>query len=227
MPGVSNRHADRRSRPLDVGGAGRLVGSPDGEDLHLLTEDLQTLKRNWALIHPGLPQTGSWVLAADRRTDYRVVRAVFAACAEAGFTNGQLLVSKTVPPWTISERGARVWVFGAATHASGCSGDSGEGRPAPSRGVPEGVNRRDLSLHREVEGVAGSGEPDLSHEPSVDFAEHLRQWGALGEERDGRGQLADEEVGRGRTVVAPPLRRSHDLLGRCWSEFDGDAQRAF
>ena len=86
---------------LGVGGTGRRVDGPGREDLQALTDDLLTLRRNWSLIHPAETPSPSWVLQADRRTDFRLVRAVFAACAKAGYTNGQLLVRKQVPSWTL------------------------------------------------------------------------------------------------------------------------------
>lgn len=67
-------------------------------DLATLKEDLEPLTRNFALIHPGEPRPTSFVLLADRRTEYRLIRQVFAAFAEAGFPNGQLIVSA---PYTL------------------------------------------------------------------------------------------------------------------------------
>jgi biopolymer transport protein ExbD len=52
-----------------------------------LVQDLETLRRNWAILHPSQPFPGTVIIQADVNTDYRVVKKVMFSAAQAGYAN--------------------------------------------------------------------------------------------------------------------------------------------
>jgi biopolymer transport protein ExbD len=52
-----------------------------------LVQDLETLRRNWTILHPSQPFPGTVIIQADVNTDYRVVKKVMFSTAQAGYAN--------------------------------------------------------------------------------------------------------------------------------------------
>ena len=52
-----------------------------------LIQNLETLKRNWSIIHPGEPFPGNVILQSDVDIDFRVVKKVMFSAAQAGYSN--------------------------------------------------------------------------------------------------------------------------------------------
>lgn len=59
-----------------------------------LVNDLETLHRNWALLHPHDAFPGAVVLQVDRAVDFRVVRDVMFSAAQAGYPNVRFAVNQ-------------------------------------------------------------------------------------------------------------------------------------
>lgn len=89
---------------LDVGGQGHRIadvpslmresGAAGDWRIEALVQDLDTLKRNWSIIHPREPFPAAVVLQADKNTDFRVLKKVMYSCAQAGYANISFLVNK-------------------------------------------------------------------------------------------------------------------------------------
>jgi len=60
-----------------------------------LINDLETLKRNWAILHPSEPFAGTVILQADRSIDFRVIKKIMFSCAQAGYSNISFAVNRT------------------------------------------------------------------------------------------------------------------------------------
>lgn len=100
---------------LDVGGSGRRIadvpslmresGASGDWRIENLVQDLETLKRNWSMIHPREPFPAAVVLQADKSIDFRVLKKIMYSCAQAGYANISFLVNK------------------AQAHGSGTSGE--------------------------------------------------------------------------------------------------------
>ncbi|MEM9190206.1 MAG: biopolymer transporter ExbD [Myxococcota bacterium] len=60
-----------------------------------LVQDLETLKRNWNILHPRQPFPGTVIIMADQGVDYRVVKKVMFSAAQAGYANISFAVNKT------------------------------------------------------------------------------------------------------------------------------------
>lgn len=90
---------------LDVGGTGRRIadvpslmresGASGDWRIENLVQDLETLKRNWSMIHPREPFPAAVVLQADRSIDFRVLKKIMYSAAQAGYANISFLVNKT------------------------------------------------------------------------------------------------------------------------------------
>ena len=72
-------------------GAPRLDGRRIGDEEQRV-RDLETLRRNWDLLHPSEPFPASLMLAADRTTRWGTLRPLLAAAARAGYARPQLVV---------------------------------------------------------------------------------------------------------------------------------------
>jgi biopolymer transport protein ExbD len=59
-----------------------------------LVENLQTLQRNWSMLHPQEPFPGMVVLQADKKIDYRVIKKIMFSASQAGFANVSFAVNK-------------------------------------------------------------------------------------------------------------------------------------
>jgi len=64
------------------------------ERIEQLIQDLETLKRNWSILHPSEPFSGTVIMQADRNIDFRVVKKVMFSCAQAGYANVSFAVNR-------------------------------------------------------------------------------------------------------------------------------------
>ena len=63
------------------------------ERIEQLVQDLETLKRNWSILHPAEPFHGNVILHADVDVDFRVVKKVMFSAAQAGYQNVSFAVN--------------------------------------------------------------------------------------------------------------------------------------
>jgi biopolymer transport protein ExbD len=59
-----------------------------------LVQDLQTMKRNWSVLHPNEPFPGTVILQADEGIDFRVIKKVMFSAAQAGYGNVSFAVNE-------------------------------------------------------------------------------------------------------------------------------------
>lgn len=71
-----------------------LAASANLERIEQLVQDLETMRRNWSVLHPREPFQGTVVLQADRNVDFRVVKKVMFSAAQAGYTNVSFAVNQ-------------------------------------------------------------------------------------------------------------------------------------
>jgi biopolymer transport protein ExbD len=71
-----------------------LAATPQLERIEQLVQDLETLKRNWGMLHPNDPFQGMVILQADQNVDFRVVKKVMFSAAQAGYTNVSFAVNQ-------------------------------------------------------------------------------------------------------------------------------------
>ena len=64
------------------------------ERMEQLIQDLETLKRNWSILHPSEPFAGTVILQADKSIDFRVIKKVMFSCAQAGYANVSFAVNR-------------------------------------------------------------------------------------------------------------------------------------
>ena len=64
-----------------------LASSPELTRIEQIVQDLETLKRNWSILHPQQPFPATVIVQADVNTDYRVVKKVMFSAAQAGYSN--------------------------------------------------------------------------------------------------------------------------------------------
>jgi biopolymer transport protein ExbD len=64
------------------------------ERMEQLIQDLETLKRNWSILHPSEPFAGTVILQADKAIDFRVIKKVMFSCAQAGYANISFAVNR-------------------------------------------------------------------------------------------------------------------------------------
>ncbi|MGF1465047.1 MAG: ExbD/TolR family protein [Sandaracinaceae bacterium] len=65
------------------------------ERIEPLVQGLETTKRNWELLHPRDPFTGTVILQADRGIDYVVIKKVVFNAGVSGYTNVAFAVNQT------------------------------------------------------------------------------------------------------------------------------------
>jgi biopolymer transport protein ExbD len=75
-----------------------LASSPKVERIEQMIQDLETLKRNWSILHPQEPFPGQVVLQADVETDFRVVKKIMFSAAQAGYANVSFAVNRVNKP---------------------------------------------------------------------------------------------------------------------------------
>ncbi len=71
-----------------------LAQSPQTERIEKLIQDLETLKRNWSILHPSEPFPGTVILQADKNVDFRVIKKVMFSVSQAGYANLSFAVNK-------------------------------------------------------------------------------------------------------------------------------------
>lgn len=68
------------------------------ERMEQLIGDLETLKRNWSILHPTEPFAGTVILQADKSIDFRVIKKVMFSAAQAGYANISFAVNRKGEP---------------------------------------------------------------------------------------------------------------------------------
>jgi len=71
-----------------------LAASPQLERVEQIVQDLETLKRNWTILHPQQPFPGTVIIQADRGIDFRVVKKCMFSAAQAGYSNISFAVNR-------------------------------------------------------------------------------------------------------------------------------------
>jgi biopolymer transport protein ExbD len=71
-----------------------LASSPKVERIEQLIQDLETLKRNWSILHPQEPFPGQVIVQADVSIDYRVIKKLMFSAAQAGYANVSFAVNR-------------------------------------------------------------------------------------------------------------------------------------
>ena len=72
-----------------------LAGDPKVERIEQLIQDLETLKRNWSILHPTEPFPGKVVMQADVSIDFRVIKKIMFSAAQAGYSNVSFAVNRS------------------------------------------------------------------------------------------------------------------------------------
>lgn len=75
-----------------------LASDPKVERMEQLIQDLETLKRNWAILHPQEPFPGQVIMQADISIDFRVIKKVMFSSAQAGYPNVAFAVNRINQP---------------------------------------------------------------------------------------------------------------------------------
>lgn len=68
--------------------------SPQVERIEQLIQDLETLKRNWSILHPTQPFPGTVIVQADVAIDFRVIKKIMFSAAQAGYSNVSFAVNR-------------------------------------------------------------------------------------------------------------------------------------
>ena len=71
-----------------------LGATPKVERIEQLIQDLETLKRNWSILHPQEPFPGRVIVQADQQVDFRVIKKIMFSCAQAGYGNVHFAVNQ-------------------------------------------------------------------------------------------------------------------------------------
>ena len=71
-----------------------LKDSPTVEPIEALVQNLELLKKNWPMLHPGEDFPGTLILQADEKVDFRVIKKVMFSSAQSGFANVNFAVNK-------------------------------------------------------------------------------------------------------------------------------------
>ena len=64
------------------------------ERMEQLIQDLETLKRNWSILHPSEPFPGTVIVQADVNIDFRVIKKVMFSAGQAGYANINFAVNR-------------------------------------------------------------------------------------------------------------------------------------
>ena len=72
-----------------------LAADPKVERMENMIQDLETLRRNWAILHPQEPFGGVVILQADVAIDFRVIKKVMFSASQAGYPNVAFAVNRT------------------------------------------------------------------------------------------------------------------------------------
>jgi len=68
------------------------------ERIEQLIQDLETLKRNYSILHANDTFPGTVILQADKSIDFRVVKKIMFSCAQAGYANISFAVNRAGKP---------------------------------------------------------------------------------------------------------------------------------
>lgn len=71
-----------------------LAADPQLTRIEQLVQDLETLKRNWSILHPAQPFPGAVIVQADRSIDFRVIKKIMFSAGQAGYSNISFAVNK-------------------------------------------------------------------------------------------------------------------------------------
>ncbi|MDD9941582.1 MAG: biopolymer transporter ExbD [Myxococcales bacterium] len=71
-----------------------LAADPKVARIEALISDLDTLKRNWAILHPRDPFAGTVIIQADKNVDYRVIKKVLYSAGQSGYPNISYAVNR-------------------------------------------------------------------------------------------------------------------------------------
>lgn len=71
-----------------------LAANPRLERIEELVQRLETMKRNWAVMHPQKDFPGALTLQADVSIDYRVIKKVMFSAQQAGYPNVRFAVNR-------------------------------------------------------------------------------------------------------------------------------------
>lgn len=71
-----------------------LVADARVERIEPLIQDLETLKRNWSILHPQQPFPGQVVMQADIAIDFRVIKKLMFSASQAGYANVSFAVNR-------------------------------------------------------------------------------------------------------------------------------------
>lgn len=74
-----------------------LAANAQIDRMEQLIQDLETLKRNWSILHPQQPFPGNVVLQADKEIDFRVIKKVMFSASQAGYANISFAVNRRGP----------------------------------------------------------------------------------------------------------------------------------
>ena len=72
-----------------------LAQSAQLDRIEQLVQNLETLKRNWSILHPTGSFDGVVIVQADKEIDFRVIKKVMFSAAQAGYTNVSFAVNGT------------------------------------------------------------------------------------------------------------------------------------
>lgn len=72
-----------------------LVASAGLERIEPLIQDLETLRRNWPILHPRDPFPGTVIIQADVAVDFRIIKKVMFSAGQAGYSNISFAVNHT------------------------------------------------------------------------------------------------------------------------------------
>jgi biopolymer transport protein ExbD len=75
-----------------------LASSPKVERMEQMIQDLETLKRNWSILHPQEPFPGHIIMQADVNIDYRVIKKIMFSAAQAQYGNVSFAVNRLQGP---------------------------------------------------------------------------------------------------------------------------------
>ena len=65
------------------------------ERIEPLIADLETMKRNWSILHPQDPFTGQLIVQADQAIDFRIIKKIMFSAAQAGYGNITFAVNRS------------------------------------------------------------------------------------------------------------------------------------
>ncbi|MEM1023381.1 MAG: biopolymer transporter ExbD [Myxococcota bacterium] len=77
-----------------VGDSDEILNDPDLR-VQNLTDKLQEMRKIDEMMHPGQPFKGNIIINADREIDFKLVRKIMFAAAEAGYVNVNYAVLQT------------------------------------------------------------------------------------------------------------------------------------